>query len=460
LKKVPVKIEFSVKKKEELKDLTYEELLKYIEDLTDHLVTEKPKKNSDNSSIAPSSDIGKKKKNQSLRPRSNKKPGGQAGRKGTTLEQFDIPDKTIDIDYTIKHCKKCGASLEQEIISLKEKRQILDINLQDITVKIIQYQSFSKVCPSCGCENHDNAFPSNVAPHISYGSSLQSLVAYLSVSHYLSYGRIRQLLLAIFDIKLSEGTIDSMIKKASGISQPIVDDIAKRLALSTLVGIDETGCRVDGKRHWHWTFQNDKDTLIVADSSRGTKVIDKHFMDGFKNACVLHDNFSSYNKLIAKEEQLCLAHKLRDINYAIECDNTLLMRDMKALLKEAMHDHKNIMTTEQRVLLKREYEATFDYLLRRPVIQKSETARQINSLTKAREKIFTFLEHPDIPPDNNGSERAIRNIKVKLKVSGQFKTLRGAQDYANLRSIVDTSRKRGLNEFESLVKIVKGEFVF
>jgi len=350
--------------------------------------------------------------------------------------------------------------LEQEIISLKEKRQILDINLQEMTAKVIQYQSFSKVCPFCAYTNHDNAFPFNVSPNISYGSNLQSFVVYLSTSHYLSYQRIVQLLLVMFDVRLSQGTIDSMIKKAGSISQPIVDDIAKRLALSTLVGIDETGCKVDGKRHWHWTFQNDRDTLIVADSSRGTKVVDKHFMDGFKNACVVHDNFSSYNKLIAKEEQLCLAHKLRDINYAIECDDTKLMKDIKALLKEAMEDHKNEMTTEQRMLLKRQYEATFDYLLGRPVIQKSETARQIKSLTKAREKIFTFLKRPDIPPDNNGSERAIRNVKVKLKVSGQFKTLRGAQDYANLRSIVDTSRKRGLNEFESLVKMMKGEFVF
>ncbi len=460
MKKITVKIEFSVKKKEELKDLTYEELLEYTKNLTDDWHKQKkPKKNSENSSIAPSSDIGKR-KNQSLRSKSGRKPGGQKGRTGTTLRQSDSPDKIINIDYTIKHCKKCSTSLEEVIASLKEKRQVLDINLQGITAMITQYQSFSKLCPSCGCDNHDNAFETNVAPNISYGSNLQSLVAYLSVSHYLSYQRIAQLLLVLFDIKLCEGTIDSMIKKAGSASQPAVDDIAKRLALSALVGIDETGCKIDGKRHWHWTFQNDRDTLIIADQSRGTKVINKHFEDGFENACVVHDNFSSYNKLIAKDEQLCLAHKLRDINYAIECDDTKLMKDMKALFKEATRDHKNVLTTEQRVILKKQYEASFDYLLGRPVVPRSETAKQINSLTKAREKIFTFLEHPDIPPDNNGSERAIRNIKVKLKVSGQFKTLQGAQDYANLRSIVDTSRKRGLNEFESLVKIVSGKFVF
>ena len=99
-------------------------------------------------------------------------------------------------------------------------------------------------------------------------------------------------------------------------------------------------------------------------------------------------------------------------------------------------------------------------MLNRPVIAKSETDKQVQSLTKAREKIFTFLLYPDVPPDNNGSERAIRNIKVKLKVSGQFKSEGGAKDYATLRSIVDTSRKRGMNEFGALRDVIAGVGVF
>ena len=73
---------------------------------------------------------------------------------------------------------------------------------------------------------------------------------------------------------------------------------------------------------------------------------------------------------------------------------------------------------------------------------------------------ITFLLDENIPPDNNGSERAIRNIKVKQKVSGQFKSFEGAVYYSNIRSIVDTSRKRGLNEFESLTRMIEGYSVF
>ena len=460
LKKTKIKLEFSIKKKEELKDLSYEELLKYVEDLTDNVVQEKPKKNSDNSSIAPSTDINKKKKNQSLRPKSTKKPGGQPGHTAKTLHQSDQPDEIITVPFTIEQCKKCGSALNDTLEALKEKRQVLDIDLQNISAKISEYQSFSKICPVCAYENHDNTFPNNVAPHISYGLNIQALVSYLSVSHYLSYARIVQLVSNLFHIELSEGTVDNILKRSAGTTKSEIEKIKARLAISGVVGIDETGCKINSDRHWHWVFQNSEDTLIVANKSRGSRVINETFEDGFVNACIVHDNYSSYNSLVAKNEQLCLAHKLRDLNYAIECDDTKVMKELKMLLQEAMLDHKEMMSQQQRVILKQQYEESLDYLLGCPTIPKSETHRQIKSFTKAREKIFTFLLHPNIPPDNNGGERAIRNIKVKLKVSGQFKTLQGAQDYAALRSIVDTSRKRGLNEFDSLIGVIEGRSIF
>jgi len=461
LKNLIIKLQFSIKSPHELDKLTHEELLKYIKDLQKNIVQEKPKKDSTNSSIAPSNDIGKTpKKNQSLRAKSNRKSGGQIGRKGSNLEQSDTPDIVVDIEYTLDTCKECGSSLVDTIAQLKEKRQVLDADLEAINTQITQYQSYSKICSHCGYENHDNNYPSFIAPYMSYGKNITAIVSYLSAVHYLSYNRIALLLKNLYNITISEGSIDSMIKKASKLSLGELEKITTYLSRSSVMGIDETGCKVDGKKYWHWTFQDSNNTLIKANKSRGTAVINETFEDGFINACVIHDNYSSYNSLTAKAEQLCLAHKLRDINYAIECDNTMLMRDIKSLLLEAMSDHKEELTPQQRVELQCEYEKTFDYLLQRPTIPKSQTEKQIKSLTKARDKIFTFLSHPDISPDNNASERAIRNIKVKLKVSGQFKSEQGAIDYANLRSIVDTSRKRGMDEFEALRDMIEGKPLF
>jgi hypothetical protein len=74
----------------------------------------------------------------------------------------------------------------------------------------------------------------------------------------------------------------------------------------------------------------------------------------------------------------------------------------------------------------------------------------IKRLIKNKAAILTFLHHAKVPPDNNGSERAIRNVKVKIKVSGQFRSERGAQRFAILRSIIDTTTKNSQDIFKSL----------
>ena len=457
-----VKYQFSIKSESELEQLSHEELLKYIKDLQKNITQEKPPKNSNNSSIPSSTEITnpKAKKNQSLREKSDKKSGGQKGREGVTLKQSATPDEIVLLSYTLSSCKKCGFDLSGVIVNLKEKRQVLDLELSSLNKKIIEYQSFSKICPSCGHENHDNSFAASVTPNISYGSSITAIVSYLSVSQYISHKRIISLLKNLFQLHISEGTITTLLAKASRLSQKELETIKETLQKASIVGIDETGCKIDAKKHWHWAFQNSENTLIVANKSRGTAVIYDTFENGFVNACVVHDNYSSYSSLQCENEQLCLAHKLRDLNFAIECDNTKLAKGLKALLKEAIKDDKEELTQTARVVLKAQYDKSLEHLLSMPTVPKSETQKQVNSLTKSKDKIFTFLLDENIPPDNNASERAIRNVKVKQKVSGQFKSLAGAQNYATLRSIIDTSRKRGLNEFESLVKVIQGDSVF
>ena len=463
MKKIVIKYQFSLKSKEELEKLSHEELLRYVKNLTDNVVQEKPPKNSNNSSISPSNDIAppktRNKKNQSLRKKSNKSVGGQLGRDGVTLEQSDTPDEIIELPYTLTQCKRCHSDLSKTLATLKERRQLLDLELSSITHRITEYQSSSKKCSVCGYDNHDNSAFS-VAPNISYGPTIIAMVSYLSVSQYMSHMRIVELLKNLFNITLSEGSVTGLLTKASKLSKNEIDKISAILEKAPIVGIDETGCKVNGVKHWHWTFQNEYNTLIVADKSRGTKVITDTFNKGFKNACVVHDNYSSYSSLESHSEQLCLAHKMRDLNYAIECDNTKLMKGIKSLLKEAIKDDKESLTSLQRITLRQEYDRSLGHLLSMPYVEGSETHKQIKSLKKAKDKIFTFLLDENIPPDNNGSERAIRNVKVKQKVSGQFKSLDGAKNYATLRSIIDTSRKRDLNEFDSLVSVIQGYSLF
>ena len=389
MKKEQIKYRFSVKNKDELDYLTHEELLNYVKNLTDNLVQEKPPKNSTNSGIPSGKEINTPKRNQSTRKKGGKS-GAVFGHNGTTLKQTDTPCKIIDIEYNINNCKSCGYDLTKIIKKLKEKRQVLDLDLQDTLQKITQYQSYSKECSNCGYNNHDNSYPVIVAPHISYGKNVMAIVVYLNVVHYVSYKRIVETLKTMYKIEISEGTVDNLLKKASKLSQTEITKIVSQLEVSDMVGIDETGVKVNGSRDWNWVFQNDTCTYIVHNESRGTKVINEEFKDGFVNAIVVHDNYSSYSSLIANGEQLCLAHKVRDLNYAIECDNTQVMKNLKLLLKEAMLDHKLDLLQEQREVLKEQYLLMFDKLLKIESIPQSETQKQLNSFKKARDKILYY----------------------------------------------------------------------
>ena len=74
----------------------------------------------------------------------------------------------------------------------------------------------------------------------------------------------------------------------------------------------------------------------------------------------------------------------------------------------------------------------------------------VKRLIKNRQSILTFLYINDVPPDNNGSERAIRNVKVKMKISTQFKSFEFAKHYATIRSVIDTTVKNYMGVFNAL----------
>ncbi len=96
-------------------------------------------------------------------------------------------------------------------------------------------------------------------------------------------------------------------------------------------------------------------------------------------------------------------------------------------------------------------ETQLDSLLKTDLDTKNKKVQAfIKRLNKNRQSIFTFLHHLKVPPDNNASERAIRNAKVKMKVSNQFKVYAGAQRFAVLRSVIDTTIKNSQNVLNSL----------
>lgn len=403
------------------------------------------RKDSSNSSLPPSGDIHRK--TRSLRAFSARKPGGQSGHKGTTLKMSESPDHIEPLIPS--YCSVCARPLEESNAQLFERRQVFDI--PPIEIRITEYQSFAI---SCTCGHHQVAsFPDGVDNHIQYGPNIAALTVYNNIYQYIPYKRIQDFFKHVCQLPISVGTLENIVLRMAEKARPTWDSFCKSLEQSKVIGSDETSAKVNGKKQWIWVWQNAIITFLAVSTSRGSALVEELFASGFPLATVCSDRWKAQLNTTARNHQLCLAHLLRELLYLIQCEKTHWATQFKELLLHAIHlkqaqlaypkDHFQTIDIEQQ--LDRLLMETF------PDDKAIKTITFKKSMTKYREFILPFLYDPLVPYDNNGSERSIRNFKVKLKVSGQFKT--GHEAYCILRSIIDTTIKNGQSVFLTITAI-------
>jgi transposase len=396
------------------------------------------KKNSKNSSISPSQDPNRKRQ-KSLRKKSGKKPGGQQGHKGSTKKMVSTPD--CKIDHRPGFCQHCRTELLGPL-QLEGRRQVIDI--PPIKPQYTEHRIYSSICLCCGHKTRSE-YPEHVRGNVSYGPNIEAMAVYLNVRQYMPYGRMQEYFDQLLGVQISQGTLVNLVARSAHKSHSVYQRIKDEIKRSKWLGSDETGCRVNGKKHWYWTWQNDELTFITASDTRGFSTVEQHFPNGLEDSILVSDCLPAQLKQNCQAHQICLAHLYRDLNYLIEKDMEDWSSNLKSLLQKACELKQQIDYTQfanytnQIIDIERQLQILLHYQLEyRCVYQKQLHKR----LVKYQAHILTFLYHKEVPPDNNGSERAIRNVKVKQKISGQFKSSSMAQAFAILRSVIDTCIKR------------------
>jgi transposase len=412
-------------------------------------------KTSKNSHIPPSVDLTRK--NQSLREKSDKPVGGQMGHKGHTLEMSDTPDK-IESLYP-DFCNNCGLSLAQASFEMTARRQVIDI--PPILPIITEFQRYSTTC-TCG-HHQSGTFPDGVDSNIQYGKNIQSLAVYQSCYQFVPFARLQDFFKKVCHVPISKGTIENIIRRTAQKSQNTYESLRQIIVLSFFVGSDETGFKLKGSKGWFWVWQNAMVTYIVAACSRSKQVISDHFPEGLPNSILCSDRLAAQLSTISKGSQLCLGHLLRDLNYLIDAEKdekTSWAIDFKILLKDAIEMKQQASHYDEKDKKVLNIQQRADKLLNNSILEEflknnikfAQTIVFLRAMIKHRDALFRFLYHPLIPFDNNGSERAIRNVKIKTKISGQFKSLH--HEFAVIRSIVDTAIKNGNSVFHAVQAMV------
>jgi transposase len=430
---------------------TKEELIQIIVDLKKEIEALKPPipKDSTNSSIPSSKDLIARTRSQ--REKSGKKPGAQQGHPGHHRERNPHPDSMVMVQAS--HCTSCGTSLEGIEGTIGQIAQEIDI--PPITPLTCEYQQVIKVCSCCG---HHNSKPLPIEGYVNIGPRMGALITYFNVEHALPYERLSQITHDLLGFAISEGTIANKLAHMQRQAKEVVETIKQSVMNAAWIGSDETGTRVAGKKYWEWVWQSPLASYFVIDHRRGYPVVKEHFTESYAGV-ICHDCWSAQNHTPAGAHQLCHAHLLRNLQYAVDAERSAWAYQVQRLLRKSQRARETIWQQGSSPTLRedviRYYQEALDALNRVPLSQPEERRLQ-KRLIKHTNWIFTFMAYPDVPADNNSSERAIKTAKIKDKVSGGFRSVPGARRFAQLLSLTQTLRKQKLAILPTLTALFKG----
>src|SRR5215210_2504441 len=284
-----------------------------------------PPKTPDTSSLPPSQG---KKPNRGDRPARTGPRRGSLGRKGGGRHLAEAPDETITARPS--RCAHRQAALGDADQTLAARFDKLD--LPKVTPMVTRVERYAGHCRCCGATTLA-PLPEGLEPGSPFSPNIIALAMYLRIVHAVSYQRLSRLLRDLFGLSISEGALDAAFRRAKPGFDDKVGAILARLRRARVVCSDETGVRIDGRGCWNWVFQNSEVVIHLVRDSRAASVV-AEAMAGHRPAIWVSDLYGAQQGHAAKW-QVCLAHQLRDCQFAIDAGDAIFAPRMKAVLLRA-----------------------------------------------------------------------------------------------------------------------------
>jgi transposase len=403
-----------------------------------------PRKDAHNSSVPPSQTP---KPNLPTSPPRGTRREASVGRAGGGRSLHSDPDQVIIAQA--KTCPHCGGAVqahEQHVHAVYDK-----IELPPIRPIVSRVEQYAGQCPHCG-QTYVAPVPVGLEPGTPFGASIEALATYLRYTHAISYERLSALLAQVYGVPISEGALANLFQRVKTRLDGRIEEILTRLRRSRLICSDETGARVNGRTQWEWVFQNTEVCVHVIRPSRGQGVIHE-VLGKHRPTLWVSDLYSAQQNHPAEDWQVCLAHQLRDCQFACEAGDTVFAPRMKAVLLRAFTIHKRRDTLAASTLY--QYRCDLQRRVAHCLTSQPTNAhgrRLQKRYAKIQDHLFLFLEDSTIPPTNNSSEQAIRMSTVFRKVTNGFRSDWGRDLFAAVRSVVNTGKRQGLAAFQAIQK--------
>jgi transposase len=225
---------------------------------------------------------------------------------------------------------------------------------------------------------------------------------------------------------------------------------------STILQSDETTVRVGKQNWWTWVFHHGHDCCFVIRPSRGKDVVEE-FLGEVRPDFWVSDRFAAQMGWARTDQQVCLAHLIRDAQYAIDAGDTAFAPGLRKLLQQASAIGRRRATLADATLRAYGYklDSKLDALLR--ITPVHGEGKKLQNVTRGwRRHMFVFLANRAIPPTNNGSEQALRPCVIFRKVPNCFRSEWAAHLYADIRSVIETARRRAIGVLDAIRSTLKG----
>ncbi len=420
-------------------------------------------KDSSNSSKPPSSDGPAKKPRVagSLRGVSGRTSGGQPGHRGDTLRPVAKPDKIERHEAT--RCGHCQAGLTAAMATRVETRQVFE--MPEPRLEVTEHRASIYTCACCRGVTRA-AFPDDVTAHVQYGPRIRAAAIYLNAQHLIPEDRVGEIMHDLFGAaSLCPASIAAWSAHKAEDLAPVVAQIAAWIAGAAVRHLDETGFRIGGRTRWLHTVSTVALTQYRVSEKRGA------MPDALRGGVIVHDHFKPYFTLPGVEHALCNAHHLRELKALIDIEKEPWARRMSRLLVRAARRVERAIAQGRTALAAgpaRRILSVYDAIVRRglafheaqPPLARRPGARGrapkrvghnlLERLRVYKTEVLRFVSDFAVPFTNNQAEQDIRMMKVKMKISGGFRTWAGAETFAILRSVLSTARKQGLDILHTL----------
>jgi len=380
-----------------------------------------------------------------------RKPGAKPGHPGT--RRPSPPEITHREEHPpLDHCPQCGSPLGAPT----ERRFRLIEEIAETQPEVTEHSIPRHWCPTC--KKLVEPPVADAMPRATFGHRLVALTAWLHYGVGATLSQVCDVLCHHLHLTLSQGGLVNAWQGLAAILRAWYAEIGEQVKASGVLHADETGWRVSGKTHWLWCFTTPGATYYMIDRSRGSPALSKFFTTAFDGILVT-DFWAAYNAVVCTVRQACLPHLFRELDKTDEHDSSepwvRFSKKLKRLLRDAIRLGKNREMAQERFASRRARLARRLRALLDTESSNNNVKRLLKRLRRYRDALFTFLDHPDVPSDNNHAEREIRPAVVMRKNSLCNRSSNGANTQAILMSVYRTLKMRGLDPLETIVSSLK-----